>query len=212
MSSDRFIFYAHLAAVSTVAMLGGCMNLSGLDGKSEFTCGAPNGVSCMSISGVSANVDRNNLPSSIKEREQEELTRDINSGESSKSSENKKTDSKDGASIPSYGATPTLSPTTMLTLGSGTPIRVPPKEMRIWMAPSEDSDGDLNEQRYIYVVVNDGRWMVDAARLNTRNKYTRFQPLVSQTNEVTAPASKERSSPQRDIRSVQPQPQPQPAP
>lgn len=177
-----------LAAVFIPALLSGCMSLSGLDAKNDFTCKAPDGVSCMSISGVSANVDRNNLPSSIKQREKEELTRDISEKNRDKSTgEKHKADAeKDNTQpLPSYAPSPALSPASMLTLGSGTPVRVPPKELRIWIAPAEDSDGDLHEQRYVYVVVNDGRWMVDAVRLNTRNKYTRFQPLLSSANSST---------------------------
>lgn len=205
MNYSRFSSFGRLTILGTTLMMSGCASwLSGLDGKSEFTCGAPNGVSCMSISGVSGNVDRGNLPSSIREREKNELTRDINGSKDTEKP--KKGSSGPAAPLPSYGAEPVLSPASMLTLGSGTPVRVPPKEIRIWMAPTEDTDGDLHEQRYIYVVVNDGRWMVDAVRLNTRNKYTRFQPLLSQSNVATEPEAK--PSPQRDVRPVQTSPQP----
>lgn len=176
------------AVIFIPALMSGCMSLSGLDAKSDFTCKAPDGVSCMSISGVSANVDRNNLPSSIKQREKEELTRDISEKNSGKpAGDEKRSDAANSNTqpMPSYASSPSLSPANMLTLGSGTPVRVPPKELRIWIAPAEDSDGDLHEQRYVYVVVNDGRWMVDAVRLNTRNKYTRFQPLLNSANTST---------------------------
>lgn len=176
-----------LLGLAATLLTSGCAgwNLSGLDGKSEFACAAPDGVSCMSVSGVSANVDRGNLPSSVKEREREELTRDLSApAASSAKSKNGKAQSASGTAPRAvYAAEPTLSPATMLTVGSGTPVRVPPKEMRIWVAPTEDTEGDLHEQRYIYVVVNDGRWMVDATRLNPRNKYTQFKPLSGAATE-----------------------------
>lgn len=199
-----------LAVVLSTSLLGGCMNLSGLDAKSDFTCKAPDGVSCMSISGVSANVDRNNLPKSIKKREKDELTRDVNKPGTEKSSKSEEPQSTDTSAPAAYETAPTVSPATMPTLESGTAIRVPPKEMRIWMAPVEDTDGDLNDQRYIYVVVNDGRWILDAARMNTRNKYTRFEPLVNQSNMTVKPEAG--VSPQSDIRPVEPQTQPRPQP
>jgi len=201
MNIARFIFSGNMAAVGVALVLGGCTNLSGLSGKKDFACEAPDGVSCMSISGVSANVDRGNLPSYIKQKEKDELTGAmINGSKESKDAEREAKGRGKPLPLPAYSPDATLSPATMLTVGSGTPVRVPPKEMRIWIAPTEDTDGDLHEQRYIYVVVNDGRWMVDATRLNTRNKYTQFQPLVSTSNTPDAkPAPNKSRSPQRNI-------------
>jgi len=217
MKSVRLGTVMRLTVIGGAVALGGCVNLSGLDGKSEFTCSAPNGVSCMSVSGVSANVDRGNLPSSVKTREQEELTRDLDESDKGKDKASIKTEStSDGkASQMAYGAAPIVSPALMPTPGSGTPIRVPPKELRIWLAPTEDSDGDLHDQRYIYVVVNDGRWMLDATRLNTRDKYTRFQPLGGfGANAETPESGKQRPpTPVAGQRAIQPaQPQVQAAP
>ena len=53
-----------LTVIALAAMLGGCGSFSGLDGSSSFTCKAPDGVSCTSVSGVYANSVANNLPSS----------------------------------------------------------------------------------------------------------------------------------------------------
>lgn len=41
------------------------------------------------------------------------------------------------------------------------PLRVPPKIVRIWIAPWEDSDGDLHQPEYIYSEITDkkGRWL-----------------------------------------------------
>ena len=40
-------------------------------------------------------------------------------------------------------------------------VRVAPKVIRIWIAPWEDSDGDLNQTGYVYSEINDkrGRWL-----------------------------------------------------
>ena len=53
-----------LTVIALAALLGGCGSFSGLDGSSSFTCKAPDGVSCTSVSGVYANSVANNLPSS----------------------------------------------------------------------------------------------------------------------------------------------------
>jgi conjugal transfer pilus assembly protein TraV len=41
------------------------------------------------------------------------------------------------------------------------PLRVPPKVIRIWIAPWEDGDGDLHQPEYIYSEISDkrGRWL-----------------------------------------------------
>jgi conjugal transfer pilus assembly protein TraV len=41
------------------------------------------------------------------------------------------------------------------------PVRVAPKVIRIWIAPWEDSDGDLNQPGYVFSEINDkrGRWL-----------------------------------------------------
>jgi len=44
-----------------------------------------------------------------------------------------------------------------------TPIRTPSKVMRIWVAPWEDSDGDLNVSGYLFTELEPRRWMVGKA-------------------------------------------------
>ena len=41
-----------------------------------------------------------------------------------------------------------------------TPIRTPSKVMRIWVAPWEDGDGDLNVSGYVFTELEQRRWMI----------------------------------------------------
>ena len=41
-----------------------------------------------------------------------------------------------------------------------TPIRTPAQVMRIWIAPWEDSEGDLMVSNYVYTEVEPRRWMI----------------------------------------------------
>ena len=41
-----------------------------------------------------------------------------------------------------------------------TPIRTPSQIMRIWIAPWEDDDGDLNVSGYMYTELEPRRWMI----------------------------------------------------
>lgn len=48
-----------------------------------------------------------------------------------------------------------------IQLHDGKPLRVPPKIVRIWICPWEDSDGDLHQPEYIFSEISDkkGRWL-----------------------------------------------------
>ncbi|MDE2430828.1 MAG: TraV family lipoprotein, partial [Burkholderiales bacterium] len=52
----------YLAIAASFTVLSGC-SFSGLDAKSSFSCKAPDGVLCESMTGVYANASLNNLPS-----------------------------------------------------------------------------------------------------------------------------------------------------
>jgi conjugal transfer pilus assembly protein TraV len=48
-----------------------------------------------------------------------------------------------------------------LYYGEEKPLRLPPRVIRIWVAPWEDSDGDLHQPSYIYSEISPrrGRWL-----------------------------------------------------
>ena len=55
---------------------------------------------------------------------------------------------------------------------SGSAIRSAPRVIRLWIAPWEDSDGDLHDQTYVYLTLDTGRWLIEHKRANIRNEYT----------------------------------------
>lgn len=55
------------------------------------------------------------------------------------------------------------------------PVRTPAMVMRIWVAPYEDLNGDLNAPGYVYTEIEPRRWVTQAAR-SERNSH--FTPLV----------------------------------
>lgn len=137
-----------LAAAATA--LSGCGSMTGFtDSGSKFACKAPPGVICTSVSGVYANVQQNNLPSL-------------------------QTGSRPG--MASYamptggGAFPVAAP--------GMPIRSQARVLRIWVAPWRDDDDTLHDQSYMYVMVDQGKWLVERSRESTvRKTMTRLRPL-----------------------------------
>ena len=108
--------------------LGACTNLSGI-GSSEFNCAAPVGVSCNSISGTNANLEAGNLRDGGLHGGQER-----GSGKSSGVVKSYFDDGQGQVNRP--------------TLSTGMPIRIQPKEARVWIAPWEDRDGFLHDQSY----------------------------------------------------------------
>jgi conjugal transfer pilus assembly protein TraV len=66
------------------------------------------------------------------------------------------------------------APGSRLPLTSGTPLRSPPRVLRIWLAPYEDSEGDLRDQTHIYVTLDRGSWQIEHTR---RAIQDRFAPI-----------------------------------
>lgn len=129
-----------MIAAGVSGFLAGCGSLSGYDGSSNFACAAPEGVTCMSMSGVYANVDAGNIGAKKTTGQEVSHAKEL-----------------DGY----YGDQEKIA---HQAIKSGTPIRTPPRKLRVWWAPWEDSDGDLNDQAYSYMVIDNGRWVMERVR------------------------------------------------
>jgi conjugal transfer pilus assembly protein TraV len=53
-----------------------------------------------------------------------------------------------------------VEPAPVPKIDDPTPIRTPSKVMRIWVAPWEDGDGDLNVSGYVFTELEQRRWMI----------------------------------------------------
>ena len=51
------------------------------------------------------------------------------------------------------------------------PLRSSARVLRLWVKPWEDADGDLMDQLYVYVPVDNGRWLVDHTQRQIRDAY-----------------------------------------
>lgn len=74
------------------------------------------------------------------------------------------------------GMTPATKPETQTnatrrTPYSGMPIRTPIKVLRVWIAPWEDKDGDLRDQSYVYLTLNQSRWQIGHNQENIIDEY-----------------------------------------
>jgi conjugal transfer pilus assembly protein TraV len=85
------------------------------------------------------------------------------------------------ASAAAPGGLPKTSPALMDAPTVGTPLRSPERILRVWVAPFEDADGDLHDQRYLYLTVYRGQWSIEAARKQIREQYKAIRLLSAST-------------------------------
>lgn len=143
--------------IPVLLLLNGCnTTFSGLSGATAFSCKAPSGVSCQSLSGVYENSIQNNLPwQNAPKHDTKEMSNS--------------TGKKEALAKPiSTGSAAIVSPPD----ADAVPLRTETRVLRIWMAPWMDADGDMHDQSYTYTVVDDGRWMIEKARDAIRAQYT----------------------------------------
>lgn len=172
---------ARLMLLATAVTLSGCAStMSGIGGTSTFGCSAPAGVSCMSVSGVSANINAGTLPSLIESRQRVREEADaftpsmdrVKAGGADPVLGQRliSADAAPPAPVPvSAEASARMSPALLNAPHSGMPIRTPERVLRIWMAPFEAEDGALHDQKYIYVAVAGPGWAIEANRASIRN-------------------------------------------
>lgn len=150
-------------------LLSGCSTLSGLDSKSKFSCKAPDGVSCSSLSGVYANAVEDNLPGLRKSHDQHDAQT-----QTEKPGNNKV--------LPTAIPVP---PASSAIIGhapvSGESVYSKQKILRVWLAPWEDADGDLHDHSYFYMVADYGRWLVEHNRQRIIDWY---RPTTLKTGQI----------------------------
>jgi conjugal transfer pilus assembly protein TraV len=74
------------------------------------------------------------------------------------------------------------SPTTLAAL----PLRSQARLLRLWFKPWEDADHDLYDQGYVYVQIDNGRWLIDHAQQRIRDAYA---PIRAPRAATAAPKS-----------------------
>ena len=49
----------------------------------------------------------------------------------------------------------------IVTVTPGAPILIPPRTMRVWVARWPDEDGTLHDETYLYLRLDNGRWLME---------------------------------------------------
>ena len=144
-------------AILVAVMLAGCASMSGLDATDSYGCRAPEGVSCISVSGTYAN-----------------------SNPGGRLSRSPSAPAKSPGDAPAvYGAASVALAQPAAPGSTSNAIRSNPRLLRVWVAPWEDSDGDLHEEGYVHMVVDNGRWLIEHVRPAARGNVDGVAPPLA---------------------------------
>ena len=183
MSHPTFRALAVVTTVATSVLATGCGSITGLDGQSSYSCKAPDGVRCDSVSGNYHNAIQNNLPSQRR-------TPMLGGGaEAPPALPARQAGALSGSTVSVSNPAPSTAARTSATVEptphSAAPLRASPRVMRLWIKPWEDADRDLNGEAMVYVQVDNGRWLVDHVQRQAREPYA---PVRPQTQPVATSA------------------------
>jgi len=140
--------------------LGGCASvLNGVGGSERYACRAPVGAQCTSVSGTYAN---GGAPNGRVIQVPDHVLGPITGPTMLAPAQN-----NPGATHPSQAPDNRLSPasiTPVATVPAEPTLRTAPRVLQMWVAPWEDSDGDLHEATRVHVLIDQGRWRIERLR------------------------------------------------
>ncbi|QKY12062.1 TraV family lipoprotein [Janthinobacterium lividum] len=151
------------AAAVCLTLLAGCGDMTGLGGKSEYACKAPEGVQCNSVSGNYYNSFSSGGGAAAKGAAAKGTPR--------AAPRSMYTMAKAASSASSMQGPPAFEPAA---------LRSPPRVMRLWIKPWEDSDHDLHDQSFVYLQTDPGRWQIAHAQRQIRDAYAPLKPPAAQ--------------------------------
>jgi len=128
----------------------------------RYACGVPDGIGCKPLS----EVHRMAKDGSLKMRAAPNNRDEPETKNSSRArSDVEKLAGRDHSNTQDESSTAQLLPqqpaTEVVTVTPGTPILIPPKTMRVWVARWPDEDGTLHDETYLYLKLDSGRWLVE---------------------------------------------------
>jgi len=174
-------------------LMAGCGNMSGLGGSEQYGCKAPAGVQCQSVSGNYYNSVRGTTRFPA-----------VGAG------------ARPVPTVPLMNASlnrrVSLPPNHTVAGAAGyepRPLRSSPRILRLWIKPWEDADHDLVDQSYVYVRVDQGKWMLDHVQRQVREAYAPLRAPAKEAGATasatsTAPSPQSSGSPQGLSMSAQP--------
>jgi conjugal transfer pilus assembly protein TraV len=173
-----------LAAGALLGLSGCASTLSGTGGAEHYACKAPTGSQCTSVSGVYANAGRGAAPVA---------TAKSAPPASSTSPAPPASSTSPASPVPSAAPGPTVLPSA--TAAAAPALRTAPRVLRMWVAPWEDSDGDLHDASTVHLLVDPGRWLVERVRPAPRSPQIGVTPPAAPGAHTRAPGPGGASTP-----------------
>ena len=125
----------------------------------KYACGVPDGIGCKSLSEVhrmakDGSLKMKSAPNNREAQEKPAHQIDVlNLGENNITETTSDTE-------PELIKPPSSDPD-IVTVTPGTPILIPPRTMRLWVARWPDEDGTLHDETYLYLRLDNGRWLME---------------------------------------------------
>ena len=152
-----------VSSVSAALMLSGCGSLTGFsNAKTDFACAdLSGGPSCRNISQV---YEENNptTPVVLAASEEEDFVQPFFEPNQSKEAQDTKAEPSPASSLQISEASAVERTSDFVTIVPARPWRKPETVLRVWLAPFHDKLGDLHDQRYLYVRLENGGWTTDS--------------------------------------------------
>ena len=175
------------ALLAILCVLLSACSVTGIDASSEFGCKTPKGLSCVSVSETYKLAQAGQLPAERSTGDPQGTGEQRNGSGKAEPGAKRVGQPYSDRPLPNVqfttpapvatataaapGAASKLSPAAFNAPTTGTPLRTPERVLRIWLAPFQDVDGDLHDQRYVYVTVTPGQWTLESSRAEIKKRY-----------------------------------------
>lgn len=150
-----------VSAVSATLMLSGCGSLTGFsNAKTDFACAdLSGGPSCRNISQVYE--ENNPTTPVVLAASEEDFVQPFFEPNQTKSNPEVKAEPAE-VSVERTQTSAVERTSDFVTIVPARPWRKPETVLRVWLAPFHDKLGDLHDQRYLYVRLENGGWTTDS--------------------------------------------------
>jgi conjugal transfer pilus assembly protein TraV len=184
--------------IASLALSGCASSLSGVGGTQNYACKAPEGALCTSISGVFANSAQGTLRPTPTPANKPPAAPPAAASAAALAT----------ALATSGAASVVPSHTTTASVPDRPAMRANARVLRVWVAPWEDSDGDLHEDALVHVLVDTGRWLIEHVRPASRSRMESVAPPIVSVQDSAPPKPPSDSTSRADRFALPPGPMP----
>lgn len=151
-----------VSAVSAALLLSGCGSLTGFsNAKTDFACAdLSGGPSCRNISQVYE--ENNPTTPLVLAASEEDFVQPFFEPNLPKEALEPKTEPSAASGAQASDVSAVERTSDFVTIVPARPWRKPETVLRVWLAPFHDKLGDLHDQRYLYVRLENGGWTTDS--------------------------------------------------